>query len=94
MSYIDITRRGLGSAYENTVCMTEADCEVLLPYLARIQREIKLKYDKYLDVRDGGEATERDLNLLMKYTERLEHMGSLLYNVNELIGKPEKNKNN
>lgn len=90
MSYIDITRRSLTSAYENTVCMTKDDRKILLPFIQKAYKEVKSKYDKYDDIHSGGEATERDVNLLMKYSERLERLGSLLYNIDDLVGKSKK----
>lgn len=87
MSYITITRSHLGAAYENTVCMRKDECKALLPFIQKAYKEAKVLYDKYDDIRNCGEATERNINLLMKYSERVDHLESLLCDIKELISK-------
>ncbi len=84
MSYIDISRRSINSAHETTVCITKDECKILLPFIEKIHRDIKVKHDKYDDIRNGGEASEREINLLTKYAEKLERLDSLLCDIKEL----------
>lgn len=85
MSYIDNTRRSRNSAYELTVCMTKEECKILLPFFREAHKKVKQKYNKYQDIHEGGEATERQENTLLKYTEELEHLESILLDINNLV---------
>lgn len=85
MSYIDRTRKSLVSAYEITVCITKEECKVLLPFFEKAYKEVKSKYEKYEDVHNGGEATERQENLRYKYLERCEHLESVLSTINTIL---------
>ena len=79
MSHIDGTRKSYSSPYEITVCMTKEECKILLPFFQ------KAKYEKYNDIHNGGEATEREENLLMKYSEQLERLESVLSSIDEIL---------
>jgi len=81
MSYIDSTRRSYSSPYEITVCMTKEECKILLPFFQKAYKSVKSKYEKY----NGGEATEREENLLMKYSEQLERLESVLSSIDEIL---------
>lgn len=78
MSYIDYTRRSYSSAYEITVCITKGECETLLPFFKKAYKEIKLKHDKYQDIHEGGEATEKQEDKRIKYLSQLENLESIL----------------
>ena len=67
--------------YEITVCMTKEECKILLPFF----KSVKSKYEKYNDIHNGGEATEREENLLMKYSEQLERLESILSSIDEIL---------
>lgn len=49
------------------------------------QLEAISKYEKYNDIHNGGEATEREENLLMKYSEQLERLESILSSIDEIL---------
>ena len=68
MSHIDGTRKSYSSPYEITVCMTKEECKILLPFFQKAYKSVKSKYEKYNDIHNGGEATEREENLLMKHS--------------------------
>lgn len=85
MSYIDNTRRSSNHAYEITVCITKEECKLLLPFFREAHKKVKQKYNKYQDIHEGGEATERQENMLLKYTEELEHLESILLDINNLV---------
>jgi len=78
MSYIDNTRCSSNYAYEITVCITKEECKVLLPFLKHAHKKVKQKYDKYQDIHEGGDATERQENMRMKYIDELEGLDSIL----------------
>ena len=54
--------------------MTKEECKILLPFFQKAYKSVKSKYEKYNDIHNGGEATEREENLLMKYSEQLERL--------------------
>lgn len=85
MSYIDNTRKSLSSACEITVCMTKEECKVLLPFFQKAYKEVRSKYEKYEDIHNGGEAGERQENLLTKYTEQYDHLESVLSAINDIL---------
>lgn len=85
MSYIDNTRRSFNSAYETTVCLTEEECKVLLPFFKKAYKAVKLKYDKYEDIHEGGEATERQETIRMRYVDELADLESILSNIDNIL---------
>ena len=85
MSYIDNTRKSLSSACEITVCMTKEECKRLLPFFQKAYKEVKSKYEKYDDIHSGGEATNREENLRMKYLEQSEHLESVLSSIDDIL---------
>ena len=85
MSHIDGTRKSYSSPYEITVCMTKEECKILLPFFQKAYKSVKSKYEKYNDIHNGGEATEREENLLMKYSEQLERLESVLSSIDEIL---------
>ena len=63
MSHIDSTRKSYSSPYEITVCMTKEECKILLPFFQKAYKSVKSKYEKYNDIHNGGEATEREVSI-------------------------------
>lgn len=51
---------------------------MLLPFLKHAHKKVKQKYDKYQDIHEGGDATERQENMRMKYIDELEGLDSIL----------------
>lgn len=85
MSYISLSRR-TGSQYsENSVCLSDEDCRLILPYLKRIEKDLLIKYEKYRDIRDSGEATERQTDLLCDYNRKLDAIQSIISDSEELL---------
>lgn len=85
MSYIDNTRRSFTSSYEITVCMTQEECKILLPFFQKAYKEVSSKYEKYDDIHSGGEATEREENLRIKYLEQSERLESVLSSIDLIL---------
>ena len=56
----------------------------MLPFFQKAYKSVKSKYEKYNDIHNGGEATEREENLLMKYSEQLERLESVLSSIDEI----------
>lgn len=85
MSYIDYTRRSPNHAYETTVCLTEEECKTLLPFFKNAYKKVKQKHDKYEDIHQSGEATERQENMRTKYANELEGLESVLSAIDEIL---------
>lgn len=85
MSYIDYTRRSPNHAHETTVCITEEECKTLLPFFKNAHKNVKQKLDKYEDIHQSGEATERQENMRTKYANELEGLESILSAIDEIL---------
>lgn len=51
------------------LALNQTDIEVLRSVFERSLSEYRKLYDKYEDIRQSGEATERQLNLWTKYSD-------------------------
>lgn len=85
MSYIDYTRRSPDHAHEITVCITKEECKVLLPFFKNAHKRVKQKHDKYEDIHEGGEATEKQENMRMRYIDELEGLESILSDIDAIL---------
>lgn len=85
MSYIDYTRRSISDPVEMTLCLTKYECEVLLPFFEKAYKEISSKYEKYEDIHQGGEATDRQENLLEKYSDQKGKLENILSSIKDLL---------
>lgn len=85
MSYIDYTRCSPNHAHETTVCITKEECKTLLPFFKNAYKKVKQKHAKYEDIHESGEATERQENLRMRYTDELEDLNSILSAIDEIL---------
>ena len=64
--------------------MTKEECKILLPFFQKAYKNVKSKYEKYNDIHNGGEATEREENFRIKYLEQSEHLESVLSSIDEI----------
>lgn len=87
MSYIALSRRSLSDHWINTVCLTDYDGTVLLPYVQEMYDAEYKKWEKYNDIHEGGEATLRQENLRTIYSENVDILDLLLCNLKERIKK-------
>lgn len=85
MSYLDYTRKDSNHPYETTVCLTKEECKTLFPFFKKAHKKIKQMYDKYEDIHEGGEATERQESLRTKYEEELGRIESILSNIETIL---------
>lgn len=54
---------------EILLAINKTELEILQPVFERALEEYRRKCEKYEDIRQSGEATERQLNLWTKYSE-------------------------
>lgn len=85
MSYINLTRRDATSALKYTVCLTEDECKILLPIIRKEAERVARKVAEYDDIHESGEATTRQENKRLKYSERLSKLSGILCDMKVLI---------
>lgn len=84
MAYLDNTKRDSLTPVRLTLCLPPEECEIMLPTIKKALKEAKQKYEKYMDIQAGGEATTKEQNLLCKYEERVETLSLILELAEEL----------
>ena len=62
--------RGLET--ETVLGIDESEIKILKSVLKQSVSRIRRQYEKYRDLRDGGEATDRQIDKLLEYEEKLE----------------------
>ena len=68
-----------------TVCITDSECAILLPYIQKAYESEYKKWGKYNDIHESGEATSRQEDLRIKYSDSVEVLDLLLCNMKERI---------
>ena len=68
-----------------TLCLTPQDCKLLLPAFEKRLKEAEKKFEKYYDIHQGGEATDKQENLLVKYEDEMDTMRVVVHVAKELI---------
>ena len=62
--------RGLET--ETVLGIDESERKILKSVLKQSVSRLRRQYEKYRDLRDGGEATDRQIDKLFEYEEKLE----------------------
>ncbi|WP_315302504.1 hypothetical protein [Tannerella forsythia] len=62
--------RGLET--ETVLGIDESEIKILQSVLKQSVSRLRRQYEKYRDLRDGGEATDRQIDKLLEYEEKLE----------------------
>jgi len=62
--------RGLET--ETVLGIDESEIKILKSVLKQSVSRLRRQYEKYRDLRDGGEATDRQIDKLFEYEEKLE----------------------
>ena len=78
MAYTDYTRPDAATAHRMTLCLTEDECRILLPSVEKALKNVEKKYEKYKDIQEGGEATEKQQDKLFQYEEEYECLVAVL----------------
>lgn len=81
MAYIDYTRSHSGCPYETTLCLTAGECNILLPVVKKALSAKEKIFDKYKDIHESGEATERQQNLLMQAEDDVATLRSIIQEI-------------
>lgn len=85
MAYLGESRKDMNSQWLFTLCLTAEECKLLLPLFENRLKEAGKKFEKYNDIHQSGEATERQQDLLMKYEEEMNALESVVASAKELI---------
>ena len=85
MAYSALSRKGDVGPYDLTLCLTSEDCKLLLPAFEKRLKEAEKKFEKYNDIHQGGEATEKQEDLLVKCEDEMETMRVVVHVAKELI---------
>ena len=85
MAYSGESRKNATSPWQLTLCLTSEDCKLLLPAFEKRLKEAEKKFEKYHDIHQGGEATEKQQDLMVKYEEEMETMRMVVKVAKELI---------
>lgn len=85
MAYSGESRKNNTGPWEVTLCLTPQDCKMLLPAFEKRLKEAEKKFEKYYDIHQGGEATEKKEDLLVKYEDEMETMRVVVHIAKELI---------
>ncbi len=60
------------------LAFTQDEVKLLVEVLRKARKDVSRKYEKYLDLHEGGEATERQCNLVEKYEGQLNFIDKVI----------------
>lgn len=89
MAYLDYTRPDSSTPTNLTLCLTFDECKLLLPTVSKAVKNARKMYEKYKDIQEGGEATEKQQDKYIQYEEEWECLNDVESSMKEVI---EKNK--
>jgi len=81
MAYLDYTRPDNATAHKMTLCLTEEECRILLPTVEKALKNAQKKYEKYKDIQEGGEATEKQQDKLCQYEDEYECLAATVHHI-------------
>lgn len=87
MSYIGESRKGVDRPWESVVCLDKEDCQLILKAVQKIAIRVQKNYEKWRDIQDSGEMTERQGTFLMKAEEARENADALFGNIKAFLAK-------
>lgn len=90
MAYLDYTRPDSSTPTNLTLCLTFDECKLLLPTISKAVKNARKMYEKYKDIQEGGEATEKQQDKYIRYEEELNILEAVEYLINEVTEKEEK----
>lgn len=87
MAYLDYTRPDSSTAHKMSLCLTEEECKLLLPTVEKALKNVEKKYEKYKDIQDGGEASEKQQDKLWQYESEYECLTAVLLQMKNFSAK-------
>jgi hypothetical protein len=64
-------------SWELAACLNEDEVNEIIPLVLKLIAKVKRLYDFYLDVHEGGEATDRQITKMIEYEDRLNLLQNL-----------------
>lgn len=89
MAYLDNTRPDSSKPFKLTLCLTFDECKLLLPTVSKAVKSTQKMYEKYKDIQEGGEATEKQQDKYIQYEEELNILEAVEYLISEVTKKEE-----
>ena len=74
-------------SHEACLMINKDEAKILLPFIKRCLNAEKKQEDKYQDIHDSGEATDRQETMLMKQQNKVCTLDSIIRQI-ELLMKP------
>ena len=72
-------------AHSETLCLVNEDLKVLIPCIKSALNKARKRYEKYRDIHEIGEATERQQTQLIKAEEEEHRLKDILDKAENLI---------
>lgn len=63
---------------QQMLALSPSEVNMLRDILVQNRGNIRRKYDKYLDLHESGEATDRQCDLMLKYEDQLAFMDNII----------------
>ncbi len=73
------------SQHCTTLCLNKEETKALIPLIRRALKKALVKEDKYRDIHESGEASERQETKLMKCEDEVSMLDGLLSLAKELV---------
>ena len=89
MAYLDYTRPNSSTPTKLTLCLTFYECKLLIPTVSKAVKNARKMYEKYKDIQECGEATEKQQDKYIRYEEELNILEAVEYLINEVTKKEE-----
>ena len=85
MAFIGESRENVTSQWNNYVCLDKEDCEVLSQIIGSLVARKLRSYEYYKGIHEIGEATEKQVDKLMKAEKELNAAWSIEENIRLFI---------
>lgn len=85
MSFIGESRKSYTSPWKIYLCLTKDDCKLIYKTVCKVEARKKTRYEKYKDIQDGGEATERQQTLLFKAQDEWDAVKGFKSDIEEFL---------
>lgn len=85
MAHIEPVRIGKTPFWDSTLCLTMEECEELLPDFEAALKKCEKRYEKYKDIHEGGEATTRQVDLMIDAESKMKTLTAVVNTIYELL---------
>ena len=75
---MEVKKEFIDGRFVDRVCLDVDEVEIIIPGIKHLLSAATEREEKYRDIHESGEATERDTNLLAKWSNRTDKLSGLL----------------